>query len=231
MKTIRRIKLLVVLSCCLAFGAQALEPAWEGPLGNPEEPALRPYKWFWRGAKALVYYPFRAAVDGHVKKTPVLGLADGFRGLRHGLVEAGASVQMGMIGAVPRPMKVEGKVNTFINEDLLLRNLADTAATAYALGVLRGSGPFDTEFFSEDPAIEGEAVQGTLAVVASQQISDQKPIERINARAEKVNESLRTKKLPEASAVHKAQKKYVGSRVPVDTEIDEKGNLLKLARR
>ncbi len=124
----------------VACGAYAVPPAYEGPMGNPEEPALRPYKWFWRGMKALVYHPVKSLVEGNVK-TPVLGTAEVFRGVRRGMVENEASIWMGMMGAQVRPTKEVGKANKFIEDDILLRNVADYVAASYAMGIATGEIP------------------------------------------------------------------------------------------
>jgi len=48
-----RVLLAAALLASFAVTVQAVEPAYKGPKGNPEEPATRPYKWMWRGVQAF----------------------------------------------------------------------------------------------------------------------------------------------------------------------------------
>ena len=88
-----------ILAMGAAFGVEA---AYEGDLGNAEEPALRPYKWVWHGAKSLVYQTGKSFKEGNMK-TPVLGTVETGRGLRRGAVELAESTYRGGVFApVPR---------------------------------------------------------------------------------------------------------------------------------
>jgi hypothetical protein len=115
----------------VAVSAQAIPPAYEGPLGNPEEPALRPYKWMYRGLQALSYHTVGSFVEGNVQY-PVVGTVYVFRGLRIGSVELARSAFVGMIGANPKAhpnnhCSEVGLANQLIEEDLLLRTVLDGA--------------------------------------------------------------------------------------------------------
>lgn len=84
-----------ILCCADSFG---VEPAYCGPMGNPEEPALRPVKWLWHGAKALVYHSHASFNEGRQKGfcPAVHGAATG---VRRGTVRFGESVYRGAIGS------------------------------------------------------------------------------------------------------------------------------------
>lgn len=123
----------------------AIEPSHWGPYGNPEEPATRPFKAFWRGLKAFKYQ-FKATVDDGERKA---GHAGGgiqvFRGVRRGLVEIGAGTYMGMAGQYPLPVEETHPVNVYIDSDRRLAALADIPSTA-GLFWLAGTGSVGTVF-------------------------------------------------------------------------------------
>jgi len=127
MKPLARALVLLVAGMLVAGSVYAVGPAYEGPMGNPEEPALRPYKWMWRGVKALAYHPVVALGSGN-RKTPGLGMVDVFRGLRVGAVEFNESLVKGILCSEPPEAgdyKNIGNANAFLAEDVLFRNLAD----------------------------------------------------------------------------------------------------------
>ncbi|HPO17142.1 MAG TPA: hypothetical protein PLI09_27150 [Candidatus Hydrogenedentes bacterium] len=111
----------------IAVCAGAVEPSYEGRLGNPEEPALRPYKWLWHGLESLVYYAGESIQHGNMK-TPVLGMSEIGRGLRKGNIELGESLQHGVLFA-PLPPKNNlrqfGRVNETLEEREKCKETAD----------------------------------------------------------------------------------------------------------
>lgn len=108
----------------------AIEASHWGPYGNPEEPATRPFKAFWRGLKAF-NYQFRFTVnEGEQKAGRVGGGVQVFRGVRRGLVEIGAGTYMGMAGQYPLPVEQTHPANEFIDSDRRLAALADLPSTA-----------------------------------------------------------------------------------------------------
>ncbi|MBP8128373.1 MAG: hypothetical protein KA184_02250 [Candidatus Hydrogenedentes bacterium] len=95
----RRHGVALMVASMLLCGSYAfgVEPAYNGPMGNPEEPALRPVKWFWHGAKALVHHTFHGFNKGREQGfcPAVRGTA---RGAERGVVRLSESVYKGAIG-------------------------------------------------------------------------------------------------------------------------------------
>lgn len=158
----------LVLAGILISGATgAVEPAYVGPFGNPEEPALRPYKaicpfilslFVQRGEepsrsprpvasaeKALMYQTWKSFVDGNIDKMPVLGSVEAGRGFGRGLVEYYSRLAMALSGSLPRPYKELGKANQIIEDDPILRNVRDILGNARLAGILAdGTGAIPT---------------------------------------------------------------------------------------
>lgn len=108
--------LLAFLLVLTAGVAQAVEPQSTDQFDNPEEPALRPYKWIFHGFKGLVYHPAKSFVDGNMN-TPVLGTVEITRGARRGVVRFGESTWNGVLFR-PLPEKDEYQEMGEINEKL-----------------------------------------------------------------------------------------------------------------
>ncbi|MDZ4859077.1 MAG: hypothetical protein SGI88_08820 [Candidatus Hydrogenedentes bacterium] len=127
----KRMRLLLAagLVAACGFGASAIEPSHWGPYGNPEEPATRPYKAFWRGLKAFKYQVNATVRDGH-RKAGAYGNVQFFRGVRRGLVEIGAGTYMGMAGQYPFPVEKTHTANEYIDADRRRAALADLPSTA-----------------------------------------------------------------------------------------------------
>ena len=200
MKALTRLTVLATLAFVCMSAAYAVGPAYFGPMGNPEEPAVRPYKWAWRGLKALGHQSVQAFEKGNLK-TPMLGSIETLRGARKGAVELGESTFRGLMGTVPPPKghyKGLGRVNTVIDDDLLLRNVADGFTTIYPAQKVIDHYPVqdeDTQLAIEEKA---RAVR--------------------QARKEAARERAR------------ARERYLGDRMVVNKTAPYTGNLLKLAR-
>ena len=127
MKTMTKLLALAALTLVCVSSSYAVPPAYYGPMGNAEEPALRPYKWLWRGMKALAYRPVKGFKEGNLK-TPVLGTVEVVKGVRQGLIEFDESIFRGLIGSAP-PGRGDYKrlrsVNAYIELEPLLNALAD----------------------------------------------------------------------------------------------------------
>lgn len=96
-----------------------------------EEPALRPFRAFFRGIGAVFYQSAQALREGN-EKFPGLGTVEVFRGLRKGGVELVQGTYMGMAGTEPWGYDEVGAANDMIDENLLLAYTLDTA-TAWGL--------------------------------------------------------------------------------------------------
>lgn len=127
MKTMMKVLVFTALTLVCVSSSYAVPPAYNGPMGNAEEPALRPYKWLWRGVKALAYRPAKGFTEGNLK-TPILGTLEVIKGVRQGVIEFDESVYRGLTGAIPPERgdhKRLGSVNSFIELEPLLNALAD----------------------------------------------------------------------------------------------------------
>ena len=213
---IARILVSLAVAFTLAGAAGAVGPAHDGPMGNAEEPALRPYKWMWRGLKALVYRPLMAIEKGN-RKTPGLGTVELFRGIRKGMVELDESIVKGAMCSAPpkgKDYKEVGKVNASIDEDILLRNVADIGVAGGVLGVGAGGG-----------------------IWLGQKVVDHYPLNTPERQAEILKQARTTRQARKeaararnesASPLEVARRKYVGDRAEINPKPE--GNLLKLAQ-
>lgn len=194
-----------------AVQAQVTGPKRTGVLGNPEEPALRPYKWVWYGAKSLVYQTGNHFVRGNMK-TPVVGTVDTCRGLGRGTVDLGESTYHGLIFAELPPRdgyRSSGRANAVFEEDLLGRNVVDASASWYAYPVLKA--------------------HDRLSIESSAEVNDRL------VHAQKVREERRAARATAdviESDVYRAQQRYIGERATYGKNRRHAGtgNLLKLAK-
>jgi len=130
------------LAVLLASGVcQAVEPAYVGPLGNSEEPALRPYKWFGQGVASLFYHTGERFVHGNMK-TPVIGSVEGLRGVRRGTLKMAHSTWKGMLGApLPRrgsqDYKQLGPINVRLEAEPVRSNAGDFVFSWWYYPVLK----------------------------------------------------------------------------------------------
>ncbi|MDX9971874.1 MAG: hypothetical protein RBU21_02680 [FCB group bacterium] len=154
--------------------------------GNPEEPALRPYKGLWRGVKALTYNLVKSLDTGN-RKFPGLGVVELGRGTRYGAVELAYSTYMGMAGSRPAPVKSYSWPNEVLDSDWLLRNTADLAGGAI--------------FWGHGGSFESNAV-GAAGVFTAQKVVDHSPV-----LSEREKELYLTEKPQYA-----AQRDYLGKR-------------------
>lgn len=107
--------------------AAAVPPAYYGPMGNPEEPAMRPYKWFFHGIKAIMHHPVTKFNQAN-SVYPGIGTLEAWRGAREGAIDFGESAYHGLICSIPpesNAYKETGKANAFIDGDPLLSTVAD----------------------------------------------------------------------------------------------------------
>jgi len=194
--------------------AQAVEPAYQGPLGNNEEPALRPYKWLYHGVKSLFYHTGDQFVEGNLH-APVVGTVQTFRGVRRGTFNLGESTYRGMVFA-PVPQKGQykeiGALNTAVEGDMLLRNSSDLLFSWY--------------FFPVQKAVDNNPPEGDKKVGIRQEEARQTRIARNEATKARVKMDSRE------TRVQRAQRDYIGERADYGTPKTKlgRGNLMKLAR-
>ncbi|GMV93461.1 MAG: hypothetical protein AMXMBFR82_32390 [Candidatus Hydrogenedentota bacterium] len=131
--------LAVVLAVMCCGSAMAIEPSHWGKYGNPEEPATRPYKAFWRGLKAVPYQIGISKDSGEAKADAKWGRVEGFRGLRRGVVELGHSTWWGMAGTYPPPVEDFSSTNQWIESDRRLAALCDLPTTVGVFALVSGS--------------------------------------------------------------------------------------------
>jgi len=202
--------LVLVIAALPAF-PDAVEPQYEGIYGNPETPALRPYKWLWHGVKSLFYHTGKSFAKGNMG-TPVLGSVEGLRGLRKGTVELGESAFKGaLFTPVPQKNYYKGlhNANETIGDEPFLKNLSDFAFSLPFFPLMK--------VLDEHPGI-----------------SDDK-VDILWSRAERTREArreAREARKPALPRVKAAQKRYLGDRAEFDNreQAEGRGNLLKLAK-
>ncbi len=206
-----------VLACLLLLGltaaADVVQPAYEGQFGNPEEPALRPYKWMWHGLKSLAYQTGKGFQDGNMN-FPVIGTVEIGRGLRRGTVEFAESTWKGALFAVPpngtgEDFKDLGRWNEKLQNEPLARNVSDALFTWYYFPLLK--------FVDYYP------------VKTDEEVEQQKEEARQTREARK---AAGPQPDPTKTRVERAQDTYVPDRVAAGSKKsdDGRGNLLKLAK-
>lgn len=213
----------IVLGLFLAVTGYSIQPAYKGPMGNWEEPAMRPYKWFLRGVKALTFQTVDS-IDRGNRKTPGLGMAEGFRGVRKGAFELGESCFKGAMFAPPPPAgdyRKSSSANTFVENDLLLRNVMDyiVACEILSWGLPR------------------EAWRWGALIWASQKVIDHYPVVK-PLDQEKLAEIAKQKRAAHTRAMIAAEPKtreeiqasYIGERAKINRKDPYRGNIMKLVR-
>ena len=206
---------LIVAAIAISLPGYTVEPAYTGQFGNAEEPALRPYKWLYRGVKSLFYNTADQLIDGNMR-TPALGTVQGLRGVRRGTVELGESLYRGGVFA-PAPPKGDykrlGATNLAIERDMLFRNSSDLLFSWY--------------FFPGQKVVDRYPVEGDTKVEMRKKEAKLIRMERAEA------EAARNPKDPSVSDVERAQKAYIGDRAELGNQEKKKayrGNLMHLAR-
>ena len=205
----RRVVRVLLATALLWTGVSfAVEPAYVGPMGNYEEPAMRPYKWVWHGFRSM-HYQFVTALERGNAKTPGLGTIHGLQGLRRGTVELGESAFEGVIFAQPPAAgsyRQTGTVNGIIDHDPFLRTVADCPAVS-ALCCLVDCYPYNTLDEQEKALDRAKALR--------------------QARKQSV---AMTGALPDTPIV-RALKAYLGDRAVTSKKKPFTGNILKQTRK
>ena len=258
-----RMKLVLTVVAVAFLGAgisYAIPPAYTGPLGNPEEPALRPYKWLWHGTKAFVYHPAASFKDGNLR-TPVFGSADFFIGLRRGSVEMDEAIVRGILFTeVPKrdAYKQLGVANRYIEQNPVLCNVADFIAANYFFAFASGGHvvdaidhvfPFGPHAAAMDLGFTRNAISAVnngnaLAaglIWATQKASseyvmnDPDDVDRMREESQMKWREHRAimkakREHDEVNPVVRAQSDYVGDRIKIKKSNIYTGDLRKLAR-
>ncbi len=197
-------RVLTVVAVGLSFACASYA---QDQFGNPEEPALRPYRGLWRGIQAFGYNVVKGLDQGN-RKFPGLGVVEMGRGVRYGTVELVTSTLKGMAGSKPEPHYTEyTKPNEIIDSDMLLRTTANTL----------GEGIFWAHGGSAEANLWGAA--GTFT---AQKVVDRSPV--LSDR----EKELYLQEVPR----YTAQGRYLGRRIPRDERrVDEDIDYIKRARR
>jgi hypothetical protein len=120
--------LILALGIVFVAPAFAVPPAYQGHLGNNEEPALRPYKWFWHGLKAFFYNPIARLSEGNARY-PGLGTVNLGKGVAQGAVELGESTYRGATYTPPPnrrgAYREHGTVNTYLENQQFFATVLD----------------------------------------------------------------------------------------------------------
>ncbi len=198
---------ILLLAVVCTGAASAVPPAYNGPLGNAEEPALRPVKWTWLGVKSLVQSTKDGLASG-VEKDPASMAGEGALGAAKGSGSLATHVGKGIVGA-PLPPKQDAKSLSYEQAAMvIINNETDKGKTEP-----QQSEP-SADSGQPDPAAKLRAPAPSTVLPAAEPATAAKPVV-----------------VPE-SDVEKAQRKYV----PVQTSYrsnrrtDGTGNLLNLAK-
>jgi hypothetical protein len=211
-----RALLILAILVAAAAPSMAVEPAYTGPFGNAEEPALRPYKWLWHGTKAFFHHIGDGFIRGNMNR-PVVGSPEALRGLRKGTVDLGESMFKG-INFAPKPDQDEfkelGDLNQILQDDMLLRNASDAAFSMQYFPAIKAN---DWAPWEDDEIVE-------------RRLEKAEEIRKERKEAEEAREAAREKEME--SRVDRAQRHYVGDRVDQGrkNKDDGRGNLLRLGR-
>jgi len=215
--------LIIALGVFLSAGAYAVPAAYVGPMGNSEEPALRPYKWMLHGLKALAFQTVDAIDNGN-RKTPILGTTEGLRGARRGAVEVGESCFRGLRFSAPphaHAYRKTGSTNQVIDNDLLLRNVADYVFVSQLLVWANGheAWRWGALIWTSQKVLDHYPAVGS---VEQERMADKAKMARaMQAKAEAAKKPMTRRE---------AQAAYIGDRIPQRKKDPYKGNILKLVR-
>ena len=219
----KRLALLALGMVILAGGAYAVEPAYTGPYGNVEEPALRPYKWAVEGVKGLFWHSGKSVQEGNLK-FPVLGTVELGRGIRKGSVEMGESLYRGAIFSALPEKKHEYRnlhaANERIEESRAAREIGEAIPTVM-LFTLFG--------YPVQKLVDRYPARDEMEVAVIKQEKAEK------REAQRVAREAKLEADPDA-LVREAQIRYVGDRILIGdgktekTPKEHRGNLLKLAK-
>lgn len=114
-----RLTAVVVVLLAVSGLANAVPPAYEGHLGNPEEPALRPVKWVLHGVTSLVGGTHAGAREG-IDRSPACAAALGAKGAAVG---TGTLVRSTGKGLVHAPLPVKRPRNAMSYEEAALHSI------------------------------------------------------------------------------------------------------------
>lgn len=201
MKRHARFFSLTLITIGLLSGmAYAVEPAYTGQFGNPEEPALRPIKWCWHGTKALFHHTFI-----HFRDMRQNGLADSVsetpRGLRRGAVDLTRALYKGSVHARV-PEKKEYRELSHWNQVLERQEFMQHGKDARAESKKQSGVDAASRPAAVKASTGGESEQNTIP-----------------------SASLRP-----VSRVERAQRDYLGDRKRTYESRSGRGNLLRLVK-
>ena len=200
---IRLFCITAIALCSVSGLAYAVEPAYTGQFGNPEEPALRPVKWLWHGTKSLFYHSFI-----HFRDMKQRGLCDSLcetpRGVRRGTVGLGESAFKGAIGSrVPgkKAYRTLGHWNQVLEKQEFMQHKS-------------------CEEREETPVIE----------TAGLDAASKPATPKVASGGEKELTAPAAQPARTGSRVDRAQRDYLGDRRQTYVSRSYRGNLLRLAK-
>jgi hypothetical protein len=207
-----RVITIFALAALVSAPAWSLEPKTQDAFGNPEEPAMRIYKWVGSGVLALPYQALIGLRDGNMN-TPVLGTVEGLRGTAIGAIELGNQTWNGLMY---KPIgKHEYKQthgwNEYIDNEALLRNVRDAGSAQLLYPVQK--------LVDKKPAESDEKV--VIRLENARQVREEREA-AAKARDPLANLDRR----------ERAQMRYVPERAAhgLNKKQDTTGNLLKMAK-
>ncbi|MBI1317979.1 MAG: hypothetical protein GC168_03385 [Candidatus Hydrogenedens sp.] len=207
-----RVLPLIALAALAVAPAWSVEPTTTDSFGNPEEPAMRIYKWVANGVLAVPYQTLKGLRDGNMN-TPVVGSVEALRGAGIGVIELGNQSWNGLLFAPLEKdeFKQTHKWNEVIDNELLLRNVRDAASTLplYPVQKLVDKKPAESDEKVRIRLDNAEEIREKRAAAAQ----ERDPYQNLDRR-------------------ERAQMRYVPGRAEhgLSKKQDTTGNLLKLAK-
>jgi len=220
-----RLCCVIIVAIALAPAAVSVEPESTDQFGNPEEPALRPYKWMWQGVKSLFYHTGESLVDGNME-IPGLGTVKVASGARKGTFELLEAFAKGSVYApLPKDSKEYTRelhtTNEFIEQEMMFRHVLDMAAVA-PIGIYRFAHEEMIPYLPYENATKVEIRKARAAEIRE----ERKAAAEARADAKKSPDEMNK------TRVEEAQESYVGDRAKYGAKKAKsgRGNLLRLAR-
>lgn len=220
----KRLGLLALV--LIAGGAMAVEPAYLGPYGNAEEPALRPYKWAYQGVKGFFWHSGQGLREGNLK-FPVIGTVELGRGVRRGSFELGESIYRGLSFA-----RTPEKVHEYRNLHVANEAIEERKGAEIVTDFIPTTAMFTLFGYPVQRLVDRYPARDELEVAAvKQKREDNRDIRRVERKLKEMEKEEEGERI---TWIKRRDKTEQSEMVEVKEEKipkAHKGNLLKLAKK